>query len=165
MIRRRGPRAAVIVRWDGGREEPVKHGDKSVKYAFEDTRRLTWLLQPGLLESEFRADPAGVFTQIVKDEGKSIRTQQLKRRVVDLGLPADEVDEAFTQAKPLLAKNRHLVIKSGSHSWSNEPVDPYADLRNLAPHTALDQLLSAKRLTADQKEALADAIRAVLPPR
>lgn len=165
VIKRRGPRSAATVRWENGREEPVPYADKSVKYAIEGTQRLAWLLKPGLLESEFRADPAEVFTQIVKEEGKGIQTLQIKRRVTDLGLPADEVNAAFTQAKPVLAKNRHLVIERGKHTWSDEPVDPYANLRSLPPHTALDQLLSAKGLKTEQKEALADAIRAALPPR
>lgn len=165
VVRRRGPKAAVIVKWEDGREEPVPASDKSVKYAAEGTRLLEWLLKPGLLESEFRADPAEVFTQIVRDEGKSIQTLQLKRRVIDLGLPTEEVNAAFIQVKPTLAKNRHLVIQGAKHSWSDKPVDRYAGLRSLPPHTALDQLLSAKGLKPEQKEALADAIRAALPPR
>lgn len=166
VVRRRGPRSAVIVRWENGREEPVPASDKSVRYAAEGTRRLEWLLKPGLLESDFQADPSRVFTQIVKEEGKSIQTLQLKHRVIDLGLPADEVNAAFIQAKPILAKNRHLIIQGAKHSWSDEPVDPYADLRSLPPHTALDQLLSAaKGLKPEQKEALADAVRAALPAR
>jgi hypothetical protein len=163
VIKRRGPRSAVVVRWENGREEPVPHADKSVKYANEGTLRLAWLLNPDLLESEFRADPAEVFTQVVKEEGKSIQTLQIKRRVIDLGLPVEEVNAAFIRAKPILAKNRHLVIQGAKHSWSNEPVDPYADLRSLPPRTALDRLLSTKRLKAEEKEALADAIRAALP--
>jgi hypothetical protein len=165
VIKRRGPRSAVVVRWENGREEHVPHADKSVKYANEGTRRLAWLLKPGLLESEFQADPAEVFTQVVKEEGKSIQTLQIKRRLIDLGLPPDQVNSAFIQAKPVLAKNRHLVIQGAKHSWSDEPVDPYADLRSLAPHAALDRLLSTKGLKAEQKEALADAVRAALPPR
>jgi hypothetical protein len=165
VVKRRGPRSAVIVKWENGREEPVPASDKSVKYAIDGTRRLEWLLKPGLLESEFRAEPAEVFAQIVRDEGKSIQTLQLKRRVIDLGLPAEEVNAAFIDAKPILAKNRHLVIQGAKHSWSDEPVDPYADLRSLAPHAALDQLLYTKRLKPEQREALADAIRAALPPR
>jgi hypothetical protein len=153
------------VKWENGREEPVSAGDESVKYAVQGTRRLEWLLKPGLLESEFRANPAEVFTQVVRDEQKSIQSLQLKRRVIDLGLPAEEVDAAFTRAKPILAKNRHLVIQGAKHSWSDKPVDPYADLRSLPPHTALDQLLTAKRLKPEQKDALADAVRAALPPR
>ncbi len=165
VVKRGGPKSAVIVNWGNGREEPVSPNDKSVRYAIEGTRRLDWLLKPGLLKSEFRADAAGVFAQAVRDEGKSIQSLQLKRRIIDLGLPAEEVDAAFLHAKPMLAKNRHLVIVGAKHSWSDEPVDPYSDLRSLPPHSALDQLLSAKRLKPEQKEALADAVRAALPPR
>lgn len=104
------------MRWENGREEPVPASDKSVRYAAEGTRRLEWLLKPGLLESDFQADPSRVFTQIVKEEGKSIQTLQLKHRVIDLGLPADEVNAAFIQAKPILAKNRHLIIQGAKHS-------------------------------------------------
>jgi hypothetical protein len=165
VIKRRGGlRSAATVRWENGREESVPYADKSVKYAIEGTRRLAWLLKPGLLESEFRADPAEVFTQIVKEEGKGIRTLQIKRKVIDLGLPADEVNNAFAHAKSVLAKNRHLVIESGIHTWSDVPVDPHAKFRSLSPRAALDQLLSGKRMKSEQKEALADAIRAALPP-
>jgi hypothetical protein len=63
------------------------------------------------MAAEFQADPATVFTQIVKEEGKSIQTLQLKRRVIDLGLPAEQVNAAFVKVKPILAKNRHLVVQ------------------------------------------------------
>ncbi|MEU4620251.1 hypothetical protein AB0G04_09780 [Actinoplanes sp. NPDC023801] len=163
VVRRRGPRAAVLVRWENGQEELVSARDATVKYAFEGTRRLEWLLKPGLLESEFRADPARVFTDVIRDEGKKIFSLQIKRRIIELGLPAKEVDSAFLHAKSDLGGNHHLVISAGSHSWSDEPVDPYANLRSLPPRIALDRLLSGKRLKAAEREVLIDNVRAALP--
>jgi hypothetical protein len=165
VLRRGGAGAAVLVQWESGRQEKVKPRDPAVKYALDGSRRLEWLLEPSLLHEQFRTDPTSVFVDVIRDEGKSIQTAQIKRRLVECGLNSDEVASAFNGAKTSLRANRHIVIKGGSHLWSDVPVDPYVSLRKLPPHEALDQLLTTPRLKPDQKQALADAIRAGLPPR
>jgi hypothetical protein len=159
VIKRGSASAAVLVKWESGREEKVKPRDPSVRFAFDGTERLRWLLEPGLLQDRFKGDPTGVFVDVIRDERRAIQTAQIKRRVVDAGLDQDEVAKAFEQAKPAIRANRHIVIKGGSHTWSDVEVDPYADLRGLDPEEALSHLINTPRLKREQKDALADAIR------
>jgi hypothetical protein len=160
VIKRGSPNASVVVQWDSGRQERVKPREPGVRFAFDGTERLKWLLKPGLLEDRFRNNPADVFVDVIRDEGTIIQTATIKRRLVELGLDSEKVAKAFDRARPAIRANLHVVIKGASHSWSDVEVDPLADLRNLDPEEALDRLLNAPRLKADQKEALADAIRA-----
>jgi hypothetical protein len=161
VVKKRGSsKAGVLVEWESGREELVKAGAPGVHYAMDGSRRLQWLLDPEELESQFSRDPSSVFLDVVRDEGKTIQSAQIKRRVVDLGLDPLKVSEAFVKSKPALRANLHVIIKGGSHTWSDVEVDPYENLRKMAPHDALDHLLTKPRLTKEQKGALADAIRA-----
>ncbi len=160
--KRGGPKAAVLVQWESGREERVKAGAPSVQYAIDGSRRLQWLLDRNELTSQFRRDPTSVFVDVIRDEGRAIQSAQLKRRVVELGLEKGEIEKAFAESKAALAKNPHIVIKGAAHTWSDVEVDPYEDLRKMVPGEALDLLLNKPRLTRDQKLALGEAIRAGL---
>jgi hypothetical protein len=148
------------VEWDGGQEEKVKADAPNVYYAFDGSRRLEWILNPNKLRLQFADDPVSVFIDVIKDEGKVIQTAQIKRRLLDLGLDKAEVDDAFDKSRPALRRNRHVVITSAAHSWSEVEVDPHKHLRNMSPPDALQHLLTTPRLKAEEKEALADAIRA-----
>jgi hypothetical protein len=148
------------VQWDGGREEKVKARAPNIYYAFDGSRRLEWILDRDKLRLQFAEDPASVFVDVVRDEGKVIQTAQIKGRLVDLGLEKAEVDQAFDESKPALRRDRHVVIAGAAHSWSDVEVDPHERLRKMSPPDALQYLLSTPRLKAEQKEALADAIRA-----
>jgi hypothetical protein len=165
VVKRGGPKALIHVQWDEGTIEKVRPDNPAVHFAYEDTRRLEWLLNPRELVDQFKADPVGVFESVIRDEKHKIGTAQIKRRLVDLGLDPRRVEAAFEDARPKLRANRHIVIEGAGHRWSEVPVDPYADLRQLPPHAALDRLLTTPRLSKEKKEALADAIRAALPPR
>jgi hypothetical protein len=153
-------KAAVLVEWESGREERVRAGAPGVRYAMDGSRRLQWILDRKALESQFSRDAASVFVDVIHDEGKPIQSAQIKRRVIELGLDPAEVDEAFVKSKPALRANLHVIVKGATHTWSDVEVDPYGDLRKMAPEDALDYLLAKPRLTIEQKRALADAIRA-----
>jgi hypothetical protein len=165
VLHRGGPTAKVLVRWETGREEKISPKDSRVQFAPADSRRLEWLLTPKKLRAEFEADPSAVFTAVIREEGKNIQTAVIKRRLTELGLDSATVAKAFDAAKPALKANRHIVIKGATHSWSDVPVDPFADLRGLPPHEALDRLITTPRLTLEKKQALADAVRAGLQQR
>lgn len=165
VVKRGGPKALIHVQWDEGSIEKVRPDNLAVRFAHEGTRRLEWLLSPRKLVDQFRADPVSVFEDVIRDEQRKIGTAQIKQRLVALGLDAGRVETAFEDARPKLRANRHIVIEGAGHRWSDVPVDPYADLRQLPPHAALDRLLTTPRLSKEKKEALADAIRAALPPR
>ena len=165
VLQRGGPKAKVLVRWESGREEKVSPQDPHVRFAPADSRRLQWLLAPNELRAEFDADPASVFTAVIHDEGKAIQTATIKRRLTELKLDSATVARAFDAAKAALKANRHIVIKGAAHRWSDVPVDPFADLRSLPPHEALDRLIATRGLTSEKKQALADAVRAGLAQR
>ncbi|HEU0237852.1 MAG TPA: hypothetical protein VFR11_01045 [Micromonosporaceae bacterium] len=157
--------STALVDWETGRQSTVKRNDPNVRFAVEGSRRLEWLSKPGLLEGQIKADPHGVIVDVIRDEGKPIQTRTIKMRLVELGLTPTHADALVTSAKSALAANRHVVIKGASHLWSEVPVDPFAGLRALPPHDALDRLLTTPRLKAGEKEALADAVRRALPTK
>lgn len=161
------PTAAVLVRWEDGDQERVKSADRSVGYAQEGSQYLHWLLEPGLIDEDFNTDPLAVFAQLIK-ESKKITSTMLFRRLTLLGLDEADVKEAYAKEKDALKGHQHIEIKRDSHSWSDAPivrVGPYDHLRTLPPHEALDQLANAKGLRPPQRAALAEAVRAALPPR
>jgi hypothetical protein len=165
VLKRGGPRAKVLVEWDGGRQQMVAPGDPAIKFARAQTRRLQWLLDPTLLAKQFADDAPSVFVQTIREHGTTIHTVSLKKTLVDLGLQKDDVDQAFNRSKPSLKSNLHLVVDGTAHTWSDAPVDPHAKLRSMSPRSALAQLLKpGARWSRDQKAALADAVRAGLPP-
>lgn len=165
VVYRGGPRAAILVEWENGREQKVKPSDPAVRFAAADTRRFEWLHEPEKLRHQFHTDAPSVFIDVIKDEGAKIQTLQIKKRVIDLGLDAEAVNAAFTSAKAILRKNPHVVINGAAHSWSDVPVDPLASLRALDPHDALQRLVDTSRLAVDKKAALADAVRRALAAR
>jgi hypothetical protein len=165
VVHRGGPRAAVLVEWENGRQQKIKSNDPTVRYADTGTRRLEWLQDRQELHRQFEADPSSVFVDVIKDEGTTIRTHQIKRRIIDLGVDAGMVEEAFLSAKALLRKNPHIVVDGSAHSWSETSVDPLTSLRSLSPHEALSRLVKSSRLAAEKKDALADAILRALPAR
>jgi hypothetical protein len=164
VLKRGGVRAAVLVRWDSGREERVKAGEPSVRYAFDGSRRLQWLLEPDVLTKQFASDAKSAFVDVIRDEGRTIQAASVKRRLIELGLTAARVDEAYGRVRPSLVDDPHIVVNRG-YTWSDTPVDPWEAIRRLDPHAALDQLLQTTRFKPGQKTALADAIRAGLSPR
>ncbi len=144
VIKRGGSRAAVLVRWDTGREDKIKPQDEHVRFAYDGSRRLDWLLDPDVLR---------------------LQTATIKRRLIELGIEPSVVETAFKRSQPSMKNNRHLVIKGASHTWSDVPVDPWATTRALDPHSALDRLLTTSRFKPGERDALADAVRSGLPPR
>ena len=158
--------ASVLILWDDGDQERVKATDRSVGYAREGSRHLAWLLEPGLIDEDFNADPLGVFTEVIKEAGK-ITVTMLVRSLTQLGLDDRDIRDAYAKTKDALKIHPHIEVKGASHRWSDAPivrVDPYDHLRKLSPHEALDQLATGKNLRAPQKAALADAVRSALPP-
>jgi hypothetical protein len=153
-----------MVRWDDGEKARIAPRDRSVGYASEGSRALEWLLEPGLAEEAFDADPIEVLTEFIRDAGR-VTTTMLVRRVSMTGIPEDAAASAYAKSREALKANPHILIKGQSNVWSDEPVDPYAHLRRLSPHDALDQLGAAKGLRPPMRAALADAVRAALPPR
>jgi hypothetical protein len=162
--RDKSPSASVVVRWDDGTDERVRPGDRSVGYASEGSVCAQWLLEPGTAAEAFGADPLRVFTEFIRDTGKITKTMLL-RRIVVAGVSESQVVAEYKESRAGLRANRHIQITSDSHTWSDTPIDPYADLRGLAPHEALDRLAEVKGLRAPQRLALADAVRAGLPSR
>jgi len=165
VIKRGGSRAAVLVRWDTGREDKIKPQDEHVRFAYDGSRRLDWLLDPDVLRRQLKSDPDSVFVDVIRDEGKAIQTATIKRRLIELGIEPSVVETAFKRSQPSMKNNRHLVIKGASHTWSDVPVDPWATTRALDPHSALDRLLTTSRFKPGERDALADAVRSGLPPR
>lgn len=161
VVKKRGSsKAAVLVEWESGRVERVKAGASGILYAVDGSTRLRWILDRNALTSQFASDASSVFADVIRDEGKTIQSAQIKRRLVDLGLDKDEVDKEFLKSKTALRRNLHLVIEGAGHTWSDVEVDPYENLRKMPPEAALEHLLTKTRLTGEQKQALADAIRA-----
>ncbi|GGK79477.1 hypothetical protein [Mangrovihabitans endophyticus] len=165
MLERGDRRAKVLVEWEGGRRQKVAPNDQAIKFARAGTRRLQWLLDPTLLAKQFADDASSVFVNTIREHGTTIHTVSLKETLVDLGLPKVDVDQAFNRSKPGLKNNQHVIVEGTAHTWSDAPVDPHAELRSLSPRSALAQLLKPNaRWSREQEAALADAIRAGLPP-
>ncbi|GAA1637197.1 hypothetical protein [Actinoplanes couchii] len=165
VLERGGPRAKVLVEWEGGRQQKVAPDDQAIKFAQAGTRRLQWLLDPELLTKQFADDAPSVFVNAIREHVTTIHTLSLKKMLVDLGLPKVDVDQAFNRSKPGLKINPHLIVDGTAHTWSDAPVDPHGKLRSLSPRSALTQLLKPNaRWSREQKAALADAVRAGLPP-
>jgi hypothetical protein len=90
----------------------------------------------------------------------------VKKLLSELGVPDNVTDTALLVSKVALRRNRHIVTRGTSYSWSDVPVDPWVHLRNLPPHDALDRLLELpSRAKPEERDALEDAIRASLPAR
>ncbi|WP_157752046.1 hypothetical protein [Actinoplanes derwentensis] len=166
IVVQRGKTAStsVVVRWDDGSEERVRPGDQSVGYATEESVCAQWLLEPGAAAEAFEANPVHVFTEFIRDSGKITKTMLLRRTVV-AGVSESLVKTVYTASRAALRADPHIQISNESHTWNDAPIDPYADLRSLTPHEALDRLAGAKSLRQPERAALADAVRTGLSPR
>lgn len=69
---------------------------RHVYYAFDGSRRLEWILDPDKLRLQFAEDPASVFIDVIRDEGRAIQTARIKRKLLELGVDEAEVDEPPT---------------------------------------------------------------------
>jgi hypothetical protein len=163
VLKRSSASGPVEVAWDSGRSEKVKARDPSVRFAYEGSARLEWLLRPGLVQTLFRENPLSVIVDVIRDEQGPITAATIKRRLMDLGIDPGAAADALKAAKPSLAADRHIVITGTKHEWSEVPVDPHAHLRSLPPREALDRLVAGVKLKPDEREALADAIKKALP--
>ncbi|MEU4695068.1 hypothetical protein [Actinoplanes sp. NPDC023714] len=166
IVVQRGKSAAssIAVRWDGGSEERIRPSDQTVGYASDDTVCAQWLLDPGSVVEVFDSDPVHVFTEFIRDSRK-ITKMMLLRRVVVAGVSEGHAATSYAASRAALRADPHIQIRSDSHTWSDVPIDRYVGLRSLPPHEALDRLTGARGLRAPQRAALADAVRAGLPPR
>jgi hypothetical protein len=147
------------VRWDDGREQKVAAKDPVIRFAFRDTHRFKWLLDPDILESDLASDATDAFVAVLQDERGPLSSRALKKAVTDVGIDDGVVAAAWARAKPSLIKHEHLIVAGDSFQWSDEVVDPYAALRELSPEEALQRLLKGS-VKPDVKVVLADVIRA-----
>ena len=151
------------VRWDdeghAPREQRIEPKSSTVRFAYEDTRKLKWLLDPDGLEAQFKANPEEIFVAVLQDLREPATGRTIQAEVASAGVDQVAVRRAWDSAKPRLEKHRHIeLIKPGKFAWSDEPVDPYAALKRLTPEEALQKLLKGG-ISAEIKNVLADVIR------
>jgi len=149
----------VTVKWDDGREERVSQTDPVVRFAYDGTHQLKWLLNPDELDGQFRRDQLSVFLDVLRDSVQPLSAVRLRKALIDAGTSPVAVKSAWDAAKPTLKNHEHVIVKGDSYRWSNEIVDPHADLRALSPESALQRLLKG-RLNQAEKDVLAEVIRA-----
>jgi hypothetical protein len=149
----------VTVKWDDGREERVSQTDPVVRFAYEGTNQLKWLLNPDELDERFRKDQLSVFLDVLRDSAQPLSAAKLRKALIDAGTSPAAVKSAWDTVKPTLKDHEHVAVKGDSYRWSNEIVDPHAALRALSPEGALQRLLKG-RLKQAQRDVLAEIIRA-----
>ena len=162
MCTRSRPKAVVeLVRpaLDDGERALVRKKDPTVIFVPEGSILAKWALNIGELEDLLRTNPAGVFRSYLQEQSDSVTEGSLVKVVTGLGFSLDEVRAAWLRAKPGLRSDAHVTARGVRYQWSEQPIDPHAALRALAPEAALQRLLKG-RLSEPQKLALADTIRA-----
>jgi hypothetical protein len=150
---------SVLVQWDDGERASVRKRDPDTVFVPEGSILAKWALNLGELEDLLRVDPAGAFRSYLQEQSESVTQGQLVKAIGGLGFPPETARAAWERARPILRSDSHIATRGVRYRWSDEPIDPFAALRNLAPEAALERLLKGN-LKAPQKEALAEAIRA-----
>jgi hypothetical protein len=164
VLKRTSATGPVLVRWQTGREEKVKARDPSVRFAFDGTHRLGWLLDPESLRTRFAEMPTEVIFDVLRDAaGEFLTTAVIKRRLVEVGLDGEAVAEALAAAKATLKTNWHVLVDGTKYAWSDLAVDPHAALRALKPLDALERLVHpAPKMSQAERDALGAAVAAGL---
>lgn len=149
------------VRWADGREERVRLDTATDALAPEGSALLDWLLDPASFAQRFQRDAEGVFVDLIKSHhGEPMSSSAVKKALIALGVSEAAYKSAWTAAQPKLKRHKHIVAKGVNYTWSDEPVDPYADIRALSPAKAFDQLLKSRK--AEEKAVLVEVVRAGL---
>ena len=151
--------AKVLVQWDDGDRMEVRKRDANVVFVPEGSILAKWALNIGELEDLLRTDPAEAFRGYLQEQAESVTQGNLVKAITGLGFSLDEAKAAWERAKPTLRSDAHIAAQGVRYQWSDQPIDPYAALRDLTPEAALQRLLKG-RLREPQKAALADAVRA-----
>lgn len=155
----------VQVRWADGTEEFVGRANRTVLYRSEHSALHRWLCDPAELRTRFAADPAAVFLTALRDLGGALNCAELTRELTAAGLDQAAVSGVWKSTVQKIFKTHQQVRVDGArYQWSAESVDPHAGLRGLPAAQALARLTDGSRLTAAQKAALAEAVRAGLHP-
>jgi hypothetical protein len=149
----------VLVEWDDGERVKVVKKDPAIHFVPEGSVLAKWALNIGELEDLLRRDPAEAFRRYLQEQHDSITQGDLIKAITSVGFTPDEAKSAWNRARPILRSDPHIAAYRVRYRWSDEPIDPFADLRSLPPEQALHRLLRGG-LKAPAKEALAEAIRA-----
>lgn len=163
IIGARGKSAKTCqVRWQDGREERVHIDPATDRFAAAGSALLDWLVDPASLARRFQQDSEAVLVDLIRSgRGEPLSTTAMKKTLTGLGLTEAEFQKAWTSAQPKFKRHKHIAAKGPSYAWSDEPLDPYADVRSLSPAKAFDRLLKS-RMSADEKAIVIEVIRAGL---
>lgn len=150
------------VRWQDGREERVRIDPATDGFAAEGSALLDWLLDPASLARRFAEDSEAVLVDLIKSSyGEPLSMAAMKKTLTGLGLSEAEFKKAWSSARPKLKRHKHVVARGTSYAWSDELLDPYADIRSLSPAKAFDRLLDG-RMSAAEKAIVIEVVRARL---
>lgn len=98
-------------------------------------------LDPAALQDAFEAEPRGVFEQALIDSSKPLAVSDLKRKLVDAGLPAASVDKSWNALKKEIEGSPDVRVSGEGAArklaWSGNPATRLAAfVRHELPTTA-----------------------------
>lgn len=145
-----------VVAWD---DEPspttMRMLPLSVARVPEGSLRHRALIDLPGLAADLASSPEQVFLELLRERRTALRSQELVKSLVELGIDSKAVSAAWKKAKPKLGKHAH-VQQGGpppTYQWSDHAIDPHAALRALPTPFLLDQLTAAG--TTDDERQIA----------
>ena len=161
VIDRPSPTAKVLVRWDDGREARVSPKDPVIRFAYQDSIRLKWLLDPDSFDEQFRSDPISVFVDALHDVAVASTWTALIKVVSEVHDSPAAVKAAASKIKKAFAAHPHVAATGDgkAYEWSERP---YGQLWRLTPDEALLRLRHQKGILPEHLDVLVGVVKSGL---